>query len=264
MVHCVVRPEQVRRGVVALDARQARHLITVLRLRPGDEVTLVTGPGGQASVAVLETAGRHGAVARLTRALPVPPAAPWTVTLAAAIPHRPGRFDQIVDQATQLGVARVVPVVTARTEAFGGSAAAAARRRRWQVLATEAAQQSGRRTIPEIAEVVAFAPCLQGAAGADLLLVSDPSAGTPSVQETLPAGEIMRVWLLIGPEGGLTPLELTQAQQAGARRLWLGPTILRCETAAVVAVTLLTAALRDRHRRTFPPPEGLPGATPTN
>lgn len=244
MIRCLVRPEQVQRGVVWLDARQAKHLVTVLRLRVGEEF-LVIAEGRMAHVAVLEEARDRRASARLVRPAALPAPEPWVVTLAIAIPRRPGAFDQIVDQATQVGVATMVPMITARSVVTLAGPRAANRQRRWQRLAVAAAEQSGRDAAPTVAPVTPLADLLAPSAVGqfDQMLLPTVGADRP-LTEVARQASARRFLILVGPEGDLTAQEQARAQAAGACPVSLGPWVLRCETAAVAALAMLLQVLR--------------------
>lgn len=251
MIRCMVGLQQRTGDRVVLNARQTKHLTTVLRLRPGDEFVVVLGEG-DAQVAVLEAVSGHSATARCLKTVPRPPSEPWHVTLAAAIPRHPGAFDQIIDQSTQLGVMAIVPMVTARTVVRPDVARLDARRRRWMQLAGEAAQQSGRTTIPHIDRPMMFDELLTQRPAFDRLLMPAVQPEAHELPSAL-AGEVpRRILLLIGPEGDFTADEISRATACGAQVVCLGPTILRCETAAVVALAILIQTLRTHSDRKNP------------
>lgn len=243
MIRCVVRREQCRAGVVTFDARQTKHLVTVLRLRPGDEFVVVAE--GAAHVAVLAAGRGSRQTARLVRPAALPLEDPWHLTLAVAIPRHPGLFDQIVDQATQLGVSTIVPMLTQRTVVRFEAARAAIRERRWGRIAIEAAQQSGRTVVPTIAPAATFSSVLAMGLASDCRLLATLGEGTIPLAEAVRRCPPERLCLYIGPEGDFTPEEVAQAEQAGAAQISLGHRILRCETAVVAALTLLSQALQD-------------------
>ncbi len=243
----MVRAAQCRDGIVALDARQTKHLVTVLRLRPGDEFVVVAE--GEAYVAVLETARGSQATARLVRPVALPPEDPWNVTLAVAIPRHPGLFDQIVDQATQLGVSTMIPMLTHRTIVRLDAVRAAARERRWTQVAIEAAQQSGRTTVPTIVPVTTFTHALAMGQASDCRLLPTLGEGTIPLAEAVRRAVPRHLFLYIGPEGDFTPKEVAQAIGEGAVRISLGHRILRCDTAVVAALILLTQALQDLSKK---------------
>lgn len=179
----------------------------------------------------------------------LPPPDPWAITLAAAMPRHPGIFDHIVNQATQLGVAAIVPLVTARSVVRLEAARADARHRRWTQLAIAAAQQSGRGTVPAIAPVTMFAEALRQHPAFDRLLVPTLGADLPSLASVLGPPVPHRILLLIGPEGDFTSEEVAQASGVGAHPISLGPWVLRCETAVVAALAMLQDTLRIAHQK---------------
>ena len=245
MVRCVVRPEQIRQGTVTLDLHQTKHLAAVLRLGAGDEFVIVPGDGAP-QVARLEAARGSRATALLLRPAPLPPPEPWSVTLAAAVPRHPAAFDQIVDQATQIGMATLIPMVTARSVARMDPSKGSPRHARWTQLAEHAAAQSGRATIPRLTAPMTWPAVLALRTDYDRLLL--PTVGVPwrSVEEWVSPPSARRFLLLVGPEGDFTPEEIREATDAGAVQISLGYNVLRCETATLVVLTLLLNALRHR------------------
>lgn len=150
------------------------------------------------------------------------------------------RLEWAVEKATELGVERIVPVETARSEK-GLERAAAKRIERWRKIARESAQQSRRGRIPEIADPASFADALQ-ADGLRLFLDEQP--GVQPLLSVLPAERRSSdiVSLLAGPEGGWTDAERSQATAAGWTASGLGPLILRAETAALAGLAIVSAA----------------------
>lgn len=245
MVRCVVRPEQVRHGVVTFDPRQTKHVATVLRLRAGEDLIVVTGESPP-QVARLDAVTRSRATARLLGAAPPPPPEPWSVTLAAAVPRHSGAFDQIVDQATQIGVSTIIPMMTARSVARMEPSRGSARHARWTQLAEAAAAQSGRATIPRLTAPMGWPAVLALRTDYDRVLM--PTVGAPwrPVEAWVAPPSIQRFLLLVGPEGDFTSEEICEAAAVGAVQISLGHNVLRCETATTVALTLLLGALRHR------------------
>lgn len=162
-----------------------------------------------------------------------------SVTLLQSVP-RGERMDLIVQKTTELGVSRIVPVVSAH----GVVKPTTAKSRRWQTIAQEAARQSGRADVPEIAEPAPLQEAMRAAsrtAGPRLILWEE--------ERTLPMRQILAqlapgpVTLLVGPEGGFAVSEVGDARTHGFVSVGIGPRILRVETAALVAVALTQAAL---------------------
>jgi 16S rRNA (uracil1498-N3)-methyltransferase len=214
-----------------------RHLGRVLRGRPGDPVTLFDGAGGEVEARVARVGRAETELDLGARRATVVSAAP--VTLLTAIP-RGARMDFLVQKTAELGVARLIPIVTARSVTRPD--AEAGRRTRWEKIAREAARQCGRADVPAIDGPVSLAVAL---AAADLparrLALFEGEHGR-SLRSVLAGTPPAPTALLVGPEGGLAPVEVEAAVGAGFVPVGLGNLILRVETAAIVAVALVADA----------------------
>lgn len=214
-----------------LDAGQANYLGNVLRLGIGAELLLFDGASGE-WLARIADAGRKRmtlVVERRTRPLEQVP----DLTLAFA-PVKRAQVDWLVEKATELGVARLQPVVTQRT------VVERVKLERLQAIAIEAAEQCGRTLLPEIAEPVGLANFFKDEVGT--LYFADETGGEP-VQSALRPG---RATILTGPEGGFTDEERAAIRALPtARAISLGPRILRAETAALAAVAAYMALAGD-------------------
>lgn len=235
MARLFVPPERLVGHTVMVDGDAHRHLTKVLRLTPGAEVTLFDGCGTEIA-GQLASVGPRSAEISLgqRRVVPVPSSA---LTLLQVLP-RGARMDLIVQKTTELGISRIVPILgqrsVARSPRDGG--------RRWQKIAQEAARQSGRADVPEIAPVQPLVQALADAQRPDgQRFVLWEEERSHSLRHALTATR-QAVALLIGPEGGLAAEEVTQARDHGFVVAGLGPRILRSETAAIVAVVLVQAA----------------------
>ncbi len=231
--------------VVDLPEDEARHLTQVLRLRAGDSVRVFDGRGREHGAVVTE-AGRGGVRVRTRSALPMPPEPGVRVTLGAAL-LKGRRVDEVVRDATMLGVHAVQPLVTTRTEVparrFGAAAA-----ERWTRIAIASAKQCGRAVVPDIRPPVALDRFL-GNPGAGLrILLVEPAAADAAVSpvrslasEPRPASAVVAV----GPEGGWTETELVVAARAGFRATTLGRRTLRAEAVPAVALSVLHFVWQD-------------------
>jgi 16S rRNA (uracil1498-N3)-methyltransferase len=204
----------------------------VLRLRAGASVRVFDGHGREFE-ATLEAVSRRSVAAHLRDAVAARAESPLRVVLALS-PLKGDRMELVIQKATELGVAEVWPVVTARTDAVARPALNGSRQERWEKVASGAAEQSGRATLPRIAPTTTLDGMLK--AGFDgtraLLLESGQHAGLTSL------GASTALLLLIGPAGGWEDREASLLQQAGFNAVSLGPRILRAETAAIAAVAL--------------------------
>jgi 16S rRNA (uracil1498-N3)-methyltransferase len=231
-----VPPEQLNGETLELRGDGHRYLTRVLRLRAGDAVALFDGVDNEIAARIVET-GSHAT--RLTlgprRRLTRPPA---EITLMQGIP-RGERMDLVVQKTTELGVRRIVPVISARTVAPPG---AEGRTRRWRTIIQEAARQCGRADLPVLEAPLPFADALAASSAevAARFIVWEGAQGAP-LRRALREGD-PRIILLVGPEGGFSEAEAAAARTAGFQAVGLGPLILRTETAAIVAVALAQAA----------------------
>jgi len=219
---------------VELDERSRQHAVQVLRLRAGDPLLLFDGQGGEYR-AELTAAGRKAARARLLEFVDRDLESPLAITLCQGI-ARGERMDWVLQKATELGVARVTPVICERTQVRLDAERRERRMRHWRGILIHAAEQSGRTRVPELCPPVSL-PELVGEPTQELSLILDPRAADRLAG--LNAPEPARVRVLIGPEGGLSEAERATALAAGYRGIVLGPRILRTETAAVAALTAL-------------------------
>jgi 16S rRNA (uracil1498-N3)-methyltransferase len=232
-----IPPSSFEGDLVRLSREQAHQVRQVLRLGPGDTVVVLDDRGAEYEV-TLTAVGQKEAVGRVTgkRDAVGEPAVQLTLFQSLLIREK---FEWVLQKATEVGVAQIVPVLTARglvrTKQIEEN-----KLDRWCRIVTEAAEQAHRGRIPRIESVTPFADVFARFVGFDRLLIAAPS-------ETVSLREVLRgigrpdpsIALLIGPEGGFTDEEVTRAREKGAIAVGLGPRILRTETAAIVACALI-------------------------
>lgn len=222
-------------ATLALDKQAAQHVLRVLRLGAGGSLVLFNGEPvdqqwGEYQATLL---AENGTVlvgdfsARDTES-------PLHITLAQAV-SRGERMDYAVQKAAELGVARIVPLITEFCVVKLQDERKGKRVAHWQGVATSACEQSGRVRVPVVETPQRFSDWL-AAVNAGVRLVLDPLAQTTLRQLSPPQGDIV---LLAGPEGGLSDLEVMQAGQSGFTGVRLGPRILRTETVPAAAVAAL-------------------------
>ena len=229
--------------------REAHHLTRVLRVRKGDIVICFDGCGREAE-AVVQEITPQGTLLKmgLTRQIP---ASPWLISLGVAVPGQ-GKLDEIVNSATQLGVRRILPLLTERTIVQLTPDRFDRKQAHLQQISIEAAKQSGAGRLPEILPLTPWRQLLAAFAQYDRVLmaaVEGPhedwrAALSQSVRRTERAIGTSYL-LLIGPEGDFSSKEIRQASGAGARLVSLGPLVLRCETAVISALSILGYLLRE-------------------
>ena len=228
--------DEVRNGLAQIEGEEARHLTRVLRVEAGQRYEI--SDNRNVYLAQIETARKESVVFRTLEKLPAAAPAARIVLYAALIKF--DRFEWIVEKATELGVAEIVPVEATRSER-GLERAAGKRRERWRRIALEASQQSRRSHLPEIGEPVLLADALTGAGNYRLAL---DEAGDVPLLQALPAvrGAEDTVAVLTGPEGGWTEEERASFTVAGWTPVSLGPLILRAETAVIAALAVVSQA----------------------
>lgn len=233
----------------ALPEGAARHA-QVLRLQPGAAITLFDGRGGEWQAEVVAM-GRRDVDVRLIAHVDVSRELPFDVELLVGIPTN-DRMDSLVEKATELGAARIVPLLCERSVMRLAGERAERRRAHWQGIAVAAAEQCGRTRVPAVDAVQSLPQALALAARAKpavawvLSLDASAEAAADSVLRVLNATGPLRI--LSGPEGGLTEAEEQLAVDGGARRVSLGPRTFRADTAplAVLAMIAALAARADR------------------
>ena len=219
-----------------LPAGAARH-VQVLRMQPGDEITLFNGEGGQWA-AVIERMGRSSVDVRVTAHHDLEREAPVAVHLAVGIPANE-RMDWLVEKATELGAASIQPLITARGVLRVAGERAGKKRDHWQAIAAAACEQCGRNRVPPVHEPVPLAQWLersrpQAARKAMLSLAADAQPLSHAFHA------LADEWFcLSGPEGGLDPREEDAARRAGLAPLSLGPRVLRADTAPIAMLASL-------------------------
>jgi 16S rRNA (uracil1498-N3)-methyltransferase len=215
--------------LVTLTADEARHLREVLRLKPGDEVSVFDGEGKEYRAQVVQARREFAELEFGEEIATARPESPLQITLAVAL-LKGEKFDLVVQKATELGVTKIVPLTTRYADIkLRDESDATKRVARWQRIALEAAKQSGRAVVPQVSLPAAFASVLDG----NCLLFSERGGHGFTPVET------DKITAIIGSEGGWSDEELDQARTAGAQLVTLGGRILRAETAAITAAALL-------------------------
>jgi 16S rRNA (uracil1498-N3)-methyltransferase len=222
----LVAPGELRRERTQLSDEAAFHLRTVLRAREGDLVEAFDGDGEGALAEIVRIAGETVEI-RLLERTGAERESPLALTLAVAV-SRGAKLDWVVEKATELGVAAIVPFAAER------SVAAGERVERWKRIADAAAAQSGRVRSPRIEGVRAFPEMIAAAEGSEIRLFFWERSTTPLPRKP----QARSVFVVTGPEGGFSADEARLATDAGFHTVGLGPRILRAETAAIVAVSL--------------------------
>ena len=229
---------------IVLGGDDAHHIGYALRARVGDSVTVADASGDVATMRVssftrdtvtLELVARDDGAAHTE--------SPVSITLAMCLP-KSDKMDMIVQKATELGVTQIQPLESANCVVKYDEKKRKAKREKWQKIAEEAAKQCARTKIPRVNEIVSFGDFIKNVQSATVLHVAlcYESEKTLTIKDWLRekspnAGE--RYTVIVGAEGGFTPSEAAEAESVGIASVTLGPRILRCETAAIAALSIV-------------------------
>jgi 16S rRNA (uracil1498-N3)-methyltransferase len=233
--------------LIALPDDEAEHLTRVLRLQPGDALRVFNGHGGEFD-AIVDEAARRGVRVRLIASTQPAPEPRVAITLAQAV-LKGDKMDDIVRDATMLGVAEIQPIITARTEVTRAALARASRRDRWERIAIASVKQCGRATVPRVFEPINFDELVDALGKMRLplpaLMLVEPGAAA----DTTPASELdlspqRGATVLIGPEGGWTPAEVERGASV-SRLITVGGRTLRADAMCIVALSAFFTMWRE-------------------
>jgi 16S rRNA (uracil1498-N3)-methyltransferase len=226
---------------VVLPESSAAHLVRVLRLQPGDDCVLFNGDGHDYGARLL-SAGKRGAEAEVISKRATDNESPLRIVLLQGI-ARGEKMDMILQKATELGVAAIVPVRAERSEVKLDAERLAKRIGHWRSVIVSACEQSGRAQVPALSAPATLVDATNGVPSDALRLTLDP-AGEHSLA-TMAAPAAATIAIAIGPEGGWSPRDRETLRVAGFEGLRLGPRILRTETAGLAAITALQSRFGD-------------------
>jgi len=222
-------------GLARLSADEARHLAQVMRVEVDDEVAVFDGAGREFRARV-ERAGKDGAELRLLEEYPATPENAVRLTIAQAV-IKGEKMDDVVRDATMMGVAAIEPLVTEHTAAHMKVGSAPDR---WRRIAIASAKQCRRAVVPAIGPGLSFQDWLPRDVAEMRILLVEPSAAVEGHPvSTLGASRPASATLMVGPEGGWSVPEIETAVRAGCVPITLGRRILRADAAPIVAIGIL-------------------------
>jgi 16S rRNA (uracil1498-N3)-methyltransferase len=233
-----VNPGQVKAGRVTITGPDVVHIVKVLRLGPGDTLTVLDGRG-KAYEAVVEHTGRDAVICAVTSDSDAGGAPPVRITLVQGLP-KGDKMDLIVQKATELGVERLIPLICDRSVVKLAGDKSERRLERWRRIALEAAKQCRRPDIPEVLPPAELKEVLAGLSDNIAAVIPWEEENQATFKKVL--GEIKTAGdfvVFIGPEGGFTPAEVELARLHGVKPVTLGPRILRTETAGLAVLAII-------------------------
>jgi len=225
-------------GLIARDD-EAHHLIHVLRVKPGQPVEAFDGAGRSAQTEI-DTIQKHRVELRVLQQFEHP-RPPVTITLIQAVP-REHKMDLVIQKAVELGATGIIPLLTRHSVPRIDKGRGEAKQVRWDKIAINAARQCGSMWLPEIAPVRPFHDFLGDIPHFDLLLTCSLEPDAMPFKQVVDAArgsDPKNIAFLVGPEGDLNQEERAAIRQAGARPVTFGSLILRSETAAIYALSIL-------------------------
>jgi 16S rRNA (uracil1498-N3)-methyltransferase len=240
------QPTEREPAEIRLSAEESHHLVTVNRCGRGDPVVGFDGRGREWITECVD-ASRNAAGLRVKSVRQAPPRA-HAITLGQALP-KGATMDDIVRQATEVGAAGIVPLLSERTQVHLDGDRSEKKIEKWRHAAIEAAKQCGNPWLPDIAPIQNLAAFIGSAKDFDLKLIASLHAGTTTLKAALKhhhakTGAAPRnVLWLVGPEGDFSTAEMTAAITHGFQPITLGPLVLRSNTAAVYALSILSYEL---------------------
>lgn len=245
-----ISPTQWNTDRLTLDGPEAHHCLDVLRMKEGDRATVFDGLGHEATVEISGVAKDKVSLRTLHHAKT--PALKCEIAIGQAIP-KGKNMDLIVEKATELGAASIIPLISERTVVRLDRDDAMDKREKWQRVAIEACKQCGQNWLPEVAAPITPKAFFDGQPKFDIMMIASLQPDALAIKSVLRefSGEgamarlkkPKRVLVLVGPEGDFTPAEIGLAKSAGCRPVTLGPIILRTETAAIYCLSVLSHEL---------------------
>ena len=242
-MHRFYAPALTGNDLVELPEDEGQHLARVLRLREGDLVAIFDGRGREALARVASIAARRVRVEVVEprESAPEPRVA---VTLAQAL-LKSDKMDRVIRDAVMLGVAAVQPFVSRRTDVPLKAVKYGGRHERWDRTVISSVKQSGRAVVPPVLDAVDFAGLLRSSAGRTRLMFVEPGAASVADVASLEGQRPSNAIVMIGPEGGWDPQELTEAAAAGVTLLSFGGRVLRADAAGAAVLAVLRYVWRD-------------------
>ncbi len=236
----LIEPPAVGQESVLLDAKETRHAVKVLRIQPGNLVELLDGKGHsyRGIVAGLRKERLLVTIDPTTNSTSEPELSPVSITLAISV-IKPERMEFLIQKACELGISKLVPLLTERCVVRLSKERWAAKLVRWRKIASESCKQCGQTKVPEITPLENYQPFLSTLSKQDALFIPTLAVKGESFYQALKNSPGKQWVVLIGPEGDFTKREVEQAIVSGAKAVTLGSLVLRSETAAIYALSVL-------------------------
>lgn len=218
--------------ITIVDKSQIHHIVTVARLREGERVGFFDEAGAE-YVCTMDSVTKDALTLRILERTKAVSQARAVLTVACAIPKNT-KFEDVIDKLTQLGVDRIIPLMTERVVVRLNAQKARLRHMRWQRIVQAASRQCQRPVMPRLDEVTKFKDIIT-CSEYDLKLIPHLTGKRQSIAQVVSRAAYRNILMLIGPEGDFSPEEINSALDAGFIPVTLGSTVLRVDTAAIAA-----------------------------
>ncbi len=219
---------------VTITGEDAHHIHRVLRMRKGDMVTVCDGVGTDYECRITDLCDTAVDLQVINRT-PTTCEPTTAVTLYQGLP-KGDKMEWIIQKCVEIGITRIVPVAMSRSVVKLNAAEGEKKQKRWQKIAAGAAEQSGRGCIPEVTAPISFSAALEQLKN-EYAVTFYEGGGQPL--SSLVGADTRQISIVVGPEGGIEAEEIEKLQQNGAFVATLGKRILRCETAPLVALSVI-------------------------
>lgn len=239
-----IEESEIEDDLIVIGASDAHYLVNVLRIEAGEKIIVFDGKGTEYLVEIKKIS-KDQVEALITQTNFIGSDTQVNVSLIQSL-AKGDKMDYIIQKCTEIGISKVIPVITERTIVKLDEKKKKARKQRWQKIAVEAAKQSKRTIVPEITEILTLAELKKQIPENEELLILWEDEHNTKIKEYLRQQKDTRnISILIGPEGGLSEKEVKELQEWGGKTASLGSKVLRTETAGLVALTIVLYELGD-------------------
>jgi len=234
-----IEESKIAGPTIIITGSDAAHIKKVLRMEPGDRIGLFDGRGFEYE-ARIENLFSGSVEVSITKRFLSASESPVQITVAQAL-LKDKKMDILARQLTEIGITKLIPFIAVRSVPRPDKKKLSARRKRWEKIAIEALKQCGRGHVTEIGETITFNDVINVDDECDLKIVfwENESKPVSDVVQQVNDGKCKKILSVLGPEGGFTEREIEDARACGFATASLGPRILRSETAAIAACTIL-------------------------
>jgi 16S rRNA (uracil1498-N3)-methyltransferase len=238
MIRLFLPPDKLTSKEIIIDGENARYLSSVLRVKPGELLTILDGLGNRYMCRISSIHRKEVRAEKIAQEA-YSTESPVEIILAQGLP-KGDKMDLIIQKTTELGVKKIIPLITERSQVRHTD-----KIERWRKIALSASQQSGRERIPDITHTMGFKEFLERPKTGHGIILSEEDGEQNLKKILINLQDSKEITLIVGPEGGFSKDEVKTAVQKGFLSASLGPRILRTETAPIAAISIIQYELGD-------------------